>query len=395
MLSSLNDWLWQEHIWLPPNNSWAQLEDRDGLVFAHPRDLLASLPVALALVAVRVIFERFVGLPLSRWLGVRDRGRRQVKPHATLERHFLAAGPRPEEPQLALLAAQCGLTLRQTQRWFRIRRNQDRPCLTKKFCEASWRFFFYLCSFVGGTWVLYHESWLWAPVMCWDNYPEQALKPGLYWWYLLELSFYISLVMTLPFDIKRKDFKEQVLHHLVTILLITFSYSANLLRIGSLVLLLHDSSDYLLEACKMFNYTRFRLACDVLFVVFSLVFFYTRLVLFPTQILYTTYYESIINRGPFFGYYFFNLLLAMLQLLHVFWSCLILRMLYSFTKKGWMEKDIRSDVEESDSSEGEPAAGHPQLTNGAARRPRPAPEDTEGPRSRAAGRLANGHAAAT
>ena len=33
----------------------------------------------------------------------------------------------------------------------------------------------------------------------------------------------------------------------------------------------------------MFNYTHFRRVCDTLFVVFSLVFFYTRLVLFPTQ----------------------------------------------------------------------------------------------------------------
>ncbi|XP_064428080.1 ceramide synthase 4 isoform X2 [Mirounga angustirostris] len=237
------------------------------------------------------------------------------------------------------------------------------------------------------------ESWLWTPAMCWDSYPNQPLKPALYYWYLLELSFYVSLLITLPFDVKRKDFKEQVAHHFVTIILIVFSYSANLLRIGSLVLLLHDASDYLLEAGKMFNYTNRRKVCDALFIIFSLVFFYTRLVLFPTQILYTTYYESIAEWSPFFGYYFFNVLLMVLQLLHVFWSCLILRMLYSFLKKGRMEKDVRSDVEESDSSEGEAVQEHLPLKNGAAHRAGAAP--TDGPRSRLAGRLANGHTPAT
>lgn len=393
MWSSLNDWLWDERFWLPPNISWAQLEDRDGLVFPHPRDTLMAVPLALALVVVRFTFERFVGLPLSRWLGVRNQIRRPAKPNAMLEKHFLMKGRKPTEPQMNLLAMQCGLTLQQTQCWFRRRRNQDRPCLIKKFCEASWRFAFYLCSFISGTMVLYHESWLWTPVTCWENYPHQPLKPGLYHWYLLELSFYISLLMTLPFDTKRKDFTEQVIHHFVTIILISFSYSLNLLRIGSLVLLLHDSSDYLLEASKLFNYTHWRRLCDTLFIIFSLVFFYTRLVLFPTRILYTTYFESTVNLGTFFGYYFLNILLMILQLLHVFWSCLILRMIYSFIKKGQMEKDVRSDVEELDSSDGEAAEECPQMKNGAAKRPGAAP--TDGPRSRAAGRMANGHTPAT
>uniref|UniRef100_F6SFF2 Ceramide synthase 4 n=1 Tax=Callithrix jacchus TaxID=9483 RepID=F6SFF2_CALJA len=340
MLSSFNEWFWQDRFWLPPNITWTQLEDQDGRVYPHPQDMLAALPLALVLLAMRLIFERFVGLPLSRWLGVQDHTRRQVKPNARLEKHFLTEGHRPKEPQLSLLAAQCGLTLQQTQRWFRRRRNQDRPQLTKKFCEASWRFLFYLSSFVGGLSILYHEPWLWAPVMCWDNYPEQTLKPSMYWWYLFEMGFYLSLLMRLPFDVKRKDFKEQVMHHFVAVILMTTSYSANLVRIGSLVLLLHDSSDYLLEACKMVNYTQYRRVCDALFLIFSLVFFYTRLVLFPTQILYTTYYDSVSNSGPFFGYYFLNMLLMLLQLLHVFWACLILRMLYSFMKKGQVWLDL-------------------------------------------------------
>ena len=58
MWSSFNEWFWQEKLWLPPNSSWVALEDRDGLVYPHPRDVLAALPLALALVAMRFTFER-------------------------------------------------------------------------------------------------------------------------------------------------------------------------------------------------------------------------------------------------------------------------------------------------------------------------------------------------
>lgn len=37
---------------------------------------------------------------------------------------------------------------------------------------------------------------------------------------------------------------------------------------------------------------------------------------------------------PFYGYYFFNVLLLVLQALHVFWAYLILRMVYKFVFMG-------------------------------------------------------------
>ncbi|EPY82633.1 hypothetical protein CB1_000638010 [Camelus ferus] len=107
------------------------------------------------------------------------------------------------------------------------------------------------------------------------------LTPDLHYYYILELSFYWSLMFSQFTDIKRKDFGVMFLHHVVSILLITFSYVNNMARVGTLVLCLHDSADALLEAAKMANYAKFQKLCDLLFVMFAMVFITTRLGIFP------------------------------------------------------------------------------------------------------------------
>ncbi len=44
-----------------------------------------------------------------------------------------------------------------------------------------------------------------------------------------------------------QDFLIMFIHHLATISLISFSYVNNMLRVGSLVMCVHDTSDFLLE----------------------------------------------------------------------------------------------------------------------------------------------------
>lgn len=172
-----------------------------------------------------------------------------------------------------------------------------------------------------------------------------------YWYYILELGFYLSLLLCVSVDVKRKDFKEQVIHHIATIFLISFSYCANYVRVGTLVMLVHDSSDFLLESAKMLHYAGLTHICDPLFVIFAVVFLFTRLVVFPFRVVHSTLFVSLDFFKPFFGYYFFNALLLVLQALHVFWAYLILRMVYKFAFAGKVEKDERSDEESEEDDE--------------------------------------------
>lgn len=57
----LNQWLWSEEFWLPPNITWHDIEGTTGSNHQPlPRDLLVALPLALGFIAVRFAFERLV-----------------------------------------------------------------------------------------------------------------------------------------------------------------------------------------------------------------------------------------------------------------------------------------------------------------------------------------------
>ncbi|MED6244862.1 hypothetical protein ATANTOWER_025953 [Ataeniobius toweri] len=346
MAALLNEWLWQEQYWLPPGISWQdiKMKDEDGR-FPLPRDLLITLPLAFVFIALRYVFERIVAIPFSKCLGVKDRIRIQAPSIPKLDAFYKHISGQPSQSQVVSLGRQCGLSQRKIHTWFRHRRNQDRPSNTKKFCEASWRFVFYIVSFAAGLGSLINTAWFWDHRECWRGYPKQPVADAHYWYYILELSFYLSLLLSVSVDVKRKDFKEQVVHHIATIFLIGFSYCANYVRVGTLVMLVHDSSDFLLESAKMFHYAVWTRTCDSLFVIFAVVFLVTRLVVFPCRIVHTTMVVSLEFFQPFFGYYFFNVLLLVLQALHIFWAYLILRMVYKFVFTGKVERDERSDEE--------------------------------------------------
>ena len=78
----------------------------------------------------------------------------------------------------------------------------------------------------------------------------QTISRDVWWYYMTHMSIYISHIYSQLLHWERNDFVEMFIHHLVTILLMTLSWTSNTVRIGTLVLVVHDCADIFMEAAR-------------------------------------------------------------------------------------------------------------------------------------------------
>uniref|UniRef100_A0A8C5M165 Ceramide synthase 3 n=1 Tax=Leptobrachium leishanense TaxID=445787 RepID=A0A8C5M165_9ANUR len=363
MSQTLSDWFWWDRIWLPCNYTWDDLENSEGNGSVSQSQLYITFPLALLFMLLRFVFERVVATPVAQAMGIKSKVRQKALSNPVLEEFYISSSKHPSQTEVYGLAKKVSRTSIQIERWFRRRRNQDRPAVIKKFQESCWRFTFYLAALIGGVAVLYDKPWFHDVWEVWVGYPKQEVLTSQYWYYVLELGFYWSLLFSIASDVRRKDFNVQVVHHLATIFLLNFSWSVKYIRVGTLTLLVHDVSDILLEAAKMCSYADWKKSCNALFILFAVVFVISRLIIFPFWILYATLVYPLYYCPRFFLYYFFNMIMFVLQFLHIYWTYLIFKMVKKVIS-GNMSGDDRSDKEEEDSEGNE----EPRLSNGDGKR---------------------------
>jgi len=344
---------WNEHIWLPPNVTWSQLTDASGsggVNYTNFYDLGYPILAAGVVIILRALFEKLVFRPLGIFVGIRPSVHKSPARIDALERHIKEmkkTGTRTlSDPALQSLAQTCGLTTRKVERYFRKRRLENRPSTIEKFAETGWRWLYYTGIFIFGLRVLWTKPWMWDIKHCWYNYPHHSIENDIWWYYMIEMSFYWSLCFSQFFmDAKRKDFWEMFIHHLTTISLMALSWTCNLTRVGSLVLIVHDVADVLLEPAKLFIYAEYKKTSDIVFGCFALTWIISRLGVYPTWILYSTTIEAPQLVEMFPAYYIFNFLLSILLVLHVIWTYYILKIAYRSVVIGTTE-DSRSDSED-------------------------------------------------
>lgn len=307
--------------------------------------------MALAMLGVRYFLEKFWFKPIAKYFGIKPIRRRRICYNSLLEEVYKNEGYNLKEKRLDVLAKELDWSVLQVKRWLRLRRRRDKTSKVTRFAESSWRFFYYFTIFIYGFVVLWDKPWLWDIFETWRNYPHQNLTMDVWFYYMFSLTFYWSLCISQYFDVRHKDFWQMFVHHISTVLLMSLSWVVNLYRLGTLVLLVHDSSDIFLESLKLAKYANYQTLCDILFGIFTVVWIVMRLGVFPFWIINAAIKDPPKLSVLFPAYYIFNCMLFLLLALNMYWTVLILKLVYRTLRVGKMENDIRSSSDDSPSDD--------------------------------------------
>ncbi|KAK8568167.1 hypothetical protein V6N13_106100 [Hibiscus sabdariffa] len=224
-----------------------------------------------------------------------------------------------------------------------------------KCSESLWKLAYYATVETFVLKITYNEPWFTDTKEYFRGWPDQELKLSLSLFYMCQCGFYIySIAALLTWETRRKDFAVMMSHHVITVMLIGYSYITSFFRIGSIILALHDASDVFLEAAKVFKYSERELGASVCFGLFAISWLLLRLIFFPFWVIKTSSYDvreflDLSKPYPTSLYYVFNTMLLMLLVFHVYWWFLICSMIMRQLKnRGKVGEDIRSDSEDDD-----------------------------------------------
>ncbi|KAG8652306.1 hypothetical protein MANES_06G077800v8 [Manihot esculenta] len=234
--------------------------------------------------------------------------------------------------------------------------SDERRKKIRKFKESAWKCIYFLSGEILILAVTCNEPWFTNTKFFWvgpgsQAWPDQKMKLKLKAVYMYAAGFYTYSIFALIFwETRRSDFGVSMSHHVATVILIVLSYIFRFVRVGSVVLALHDASDIFLEIGKMSKYSGAEGIASFAFILFVLSWIILRLIYYPFWVLWSTSYEVVQTLdkekhpvdGPIY-YYVFNTLLYCLLVLHIYWWVLIFRMLVKqIQARGQISDDVRS-----------------------------------------------------
>ena len=213
---SLFGWFWSESIWVHPGYSWQDIESRSNVSFS---DLYWTALTAMLIIVVRVFTERFILKPIGIAVGLKDRSSETYKTKKSP--NTICSDPRLDlfwktkksqmltfkKPVLESVLKELDsleLSQRQLERWIRRKANSERSSRLERFTEGSWRMIFYAFAFCFGIFTLWDKEWFWDSEVCFKDYPCHSVSNREWFYYNIEIGFYLSLLISQFTDVPKK-----------------------------------------------------------------------------------------------------------------------------------------------------------------------------------------------
>lgn len=237
-----------------------------------------------------------------------------------------------------------------------------------RFVDQGYAVFYWGSATLIGLHVMASQpTWWYNTSEFWKGYPHWRMEPSTKAYYLLQFSYWLQQMLVISFRIEkpRSDFVELVIHHLVTLWLVGWSYLTNLTMIGTTIFVSMDISDTFLGISKCINYTQYKRTSEVSFAIFLCIWTYFRHWQ-NLRILYSIYTEydvlvpefarrwSPSNEVYLTGWMKWQIFspIMLLQILNLFWYFLIWRVVYRMIA-GHAASDVREDGETDDEDDSE------------------------------------------
>ncbi|TFA98004.1 Sphingosine N-acyltransferase lac1 [Trichoderma ghanense] len=237
----------------------------------------------------------------------------------------------------------------------------------QRFAEQMYTAIYFSLMGPAGVYVMSRSPvWYFHTPGMYEAFPHRSHEACFKFYYLFQAAYWAQqgIVMLLGFEKPRKDYKELVAHHVVTLALIGLSYRFHFTHMGIAVYITHDVSDVFLALSKSLHYIDSPLVVPV-YVCNILVWCYLRHYI-NLRILYSvlTEFRTV---GPYeldwetqqYKCWISNaitfVLLASLQALNLFWLYCLLRSMYKFLVYR-IKKDDRSESsgdDEEDEGQGQ------------------------------------------
>lgn len=342
----IGSWFWQDDFWVLKGYSWSDLTPEKIPGYPDYRDII-SYPFFFSIIMLMLkyfIFYPLILSPLTESLGLPNRKHRKPIKSKFLENVFSQFGVHLPKDVMKDSIANMQWPQRKVERWLRRKQASLKLTVHEKFVDNFYTWVYKSLFFVYGLKVISQQPYFHDISNCWENYPHQAVDDGLWWYYMIGVSFCTSQTISFINQPIKTETIVIIIHHFITVALLGFSWVTNCVRIGSLILLLHEASDTVILIGKVFRYLKYEKTTDCCFALFIVVWFTTRVYIFPTFILKSIMFDLPANITDIPALYVFEILLFGIFALNMKWTVMIIAMIYRKLVQGVVD-DLRSSDE--------------------------------------------------